>query len=88
MMRNLFKKYLQKHKIYYHFAQNFKDLIKTYKLKQYKACFIDIDINVKSEDLEKLVSINEKFRNEEPPYKCRIYCFHSRDIDRTKTRFL
>lgn len=57
-------------------------------MKQFKACFMDIDINAKSEDLERLVTINEKFRNEDPPFKCRIYCFHSRDIDRTKTRFL
>ena len=68
-------------------------------MKEFKAFFIDIDINVKSEDLEKLVEYNEILRNEDPSFKCRIYCFYckihslyniwiARDIDRTKTRFL
>lgn len=87
MMKNLFKKYLQKHKIYFNIALTFKDLLKIFKviiffdnfsiqLREFKACFIDIDINVKGEDIEKLVAINAKFRMDDPPYKCRIYCFY------------
>ncbi len=79
---------MQKHKIFFNCTTNFKELLSTFKLKTYKACFIDIDINVKAEDLERLVNVNEKFRSEDPPFKCRIYCFYSRDIDRNITRFL
>ena len=89
MMKNLFKKYLQKHQIFFNFATSFKDLLQTFKVrglfyqfiinfqsKQYKACFIDIDVSIKSEDLDELVDVNESFRQQTPPYKCRIYCFH------------
>ncbi len=32
MMKNLFKKYLQKHKIFFNFATSFNDLLQTFKV--------------------------------------------------------
>jgi hypothetical protein len=35
MMKNLFKKYLQKHKIFFNIATTFKDLLKIFKVRYF-----------------------------------------------------
>jgi hypothetical protein len=91
-MKNLFKKYLQKHRIQFKLASGFKEFLKAFRTKNFKACFIDIDVNVKTDDLEKLVNLMTKFNEPDTPSssnnKYKIYCLYSRDIEKAKTRFL
>ena len=48
--KNLFERYLKKHKIKYSLASSFKQFIKQFKSKQFRACFFSIDVNVSAKD--------------------------------------
>lgn len=62
-----------------------------YKTKEYRACFIDIDVNVRTDDLEKFVEQLNKFSNSqsvEGYQRYKVYCLYSREINKTKNKIL
>ena len=54
-LKNLFSRFFEKSRINFKFSKDFKDLIKDFRTRQYKACFIDIDLNIREDDLERFI---------------------------------
>lgn len=92
---------LQSHRITYHLAHSFKEFIQEFRTKEYRACFLDIDIQVSFENLEKFISIMSKLKTEDESFRCtKVYClfcklkyiiinrFIARDVDKNRTKFL
>lgn len=73
-MKSLFKKYLERNKIQFKFVQNFKELLRYFKSREYQGVFIDIDTNVKGDDLERLTALHQKLKYEHEYFRPTIYC--------------
>jgi DNA-binding response OmpR family regulator len=54
-LKNLFSRFFEKSRINFKFSKDFKDLIKDFRTRQFKACFIDIDLNIREDDLERFI---------------------------------
>jgi hypothetical protein len=76
-LASLFTRFLEKSKLAFKFAPTFTDLLNDFRSKQYKACFIDIDLNFGEDDLEKFVKLIQKVKLQEESFRTsQIYCIY------------
>jgi DNA-binding response OmpR family regulator len=76
-LTNLFTRFLEKSKLSFKFAPTFTDLLKDFRSKQYKACFIDIDLNFGEDELEKFIKLIQKVKLQEESFRTsQIYCIY------------
>lgn len=79
--KNLFVRYLKRHAIDFQIASSFKEFLKLYSTWNYRACFFDIDVNVREEDLEKLSEL-VKIYKQKVNKKQRLFYLFSKELNK------
>lgn len=77
IIKNLISLSLERSNIKFKNVATFKHFVQELKTKEYKACFIDIDLQVNTECLEKFVSILNKLKTDDESFKSsQVYCIY------------
>ena len=67
----------KKNNLEYKFVNSLYELMSEFKTKQFKACFIDIDMHFNQETLERFVGLSEQLKKGDDDFKfTQIYCIY------------